>query len=64
MMMYRSFPKQVTLDADEVERITRIRLAQWLHVTPGQVDQMPAGDVEDVLQIMWADEQKYPTRKQ
>jgi len=48
----------VTLDPDEALRINRIRIAQWLHVTPGEVDAMPASDVEDVLQVMWADEQK------
>jgi len=61
--MRRLFPKQVTLDPDEALRINRIRIAQWLHVTPGEVDAMPASDVEDVLQVMWADEQKYPQGK-
>lgn len=56
--MGRKFPKQVLFDADEVYRINRVRMAKWLGVTPGQVDSMPAGDVEDVMQIMWADEQK------
>lgn len=61
--MKRLFPKQTFLDPDEAERINRIKVAQWLHVTPGMVDAMPASDVEDVMQIMWADEQKYPQRK-
>lgn len=61
--MARLFPKQVTLDADEVQRINRIRIAKWLHITPGAVDAMPASDVDDVIQVMWADEQDYPRRK-
>ena len=56
--MYRSFPKQVILDLDEVARINRVQIAKWLHVTPGMIDQMPAEDVDDVLQIMWAEEQR------
>lgn len=56
--MGRKFPKQVRFDADEVYRINRVRIAKWLGVTPGMIDQMPAADVEDVMQIMWADEQK------
>jgi hypothetical protein len=61
--MKRMFPKQVFLETDEAERINRIRVAQWLHITPGEVDAMPAADVEDVMNIMWADEQEYPRRK-
>jgi hypothetical protein len=56
--MHRKFPKQVSFDPDEVYRINRIRMAKWLGVTPGQVDSMPAADIDDVLNIMWADEQK------
>jgi hypothetical protein len=56
--MRRKFPSQVLFDADEVQRINRVRVAKWLGVTPGTVDTMPAADVEDVMQIMWADEQK------
>ena len=61
--MYRLFPKQVQFDADEVYRLNRVRIAKWLHITPGEVDAMPASDVEDVMQIMWADEQEYPKKK-
>ena len=61
--MKRLFPKQVFLDPEEVARIIRVRIAKWLHITPGAVDAMPAGDVEDVMQIMWADEQEYPRKK-
>lgn len=60
--MSRLFPKQVMFDLEEIYRINRVRIAKWLHITPGMVDAMPAGDVEDVMQIMWADEQEYPRK--
>lgn len=56
--MARKFPKQVVLDADEVTRLNRIRVAKWLGVTPSAVDEMPAEDVEDIFQVMWADNEK------
>jgi hypothetical protein len=43
---------------DEIHRINRIRMAKWLGVTPGEIDAMPASDVEDLQAVMWADSQK------
>lgn len=56
--MKRKHPSQVTLDPDEVRRIQRVRVAAYLGVMPHQTDDMPAGDFNDVLQVMWADSQK------
>jgi hypothetical protein len=56
--MHRKFPKQIVFNAEEAQRINRIRIAQWLHVTPSAVDAMPLADVEDVMEVMWADKQK------
>lgn len=56
--MSRKFPKSVRLDSDEVERAQRVRMAKWLHVTPAGIDAMTAADYQDVLEVMWADEQK------
>lgn len=55
--MRRKFPSQVTLDPDEVERINRVRVAHYLSKFPAEVDEMPIWDLNDILQIMWADEQ-------
>ena len=56
--MHRKFPKQIIFDEDEVWRINRIRIAKWLGVKPDEIDRMPASDVEDIMEIMWADDQK------
>jgi hypothetical protein len=56
--MKRKFPKQVMLDPDEVERVNRVRIARWMGIPPALVDEMSAQDVEDILEIMWADEMK------
>ena len=53
--MRRLFPSQVTLDADEVLRINRIRVAQIYGIPPAMVDAMPVSDVDDTLNVMWAD---------
>lgn len=39
------------LDAQEVDRIERAQVALLLHITPDEVDNMPAQDVSDVLEI-------------
>ena len=57
MWMARKFPKQVLLDADEIERVNRVRVAKWLGVTPAEVDAMPQADYDDVSSVMWADAQ-------
>tara|TARA_S200002703_G_scaffold70017_1_gene60665 strand:+ start:717 stop:926 length:210 start_codon:yes stop_codon:yes gene_type:complete len=41
----------VMLDAQEVDRIERAQVALLLHITPDEVDNMPAQDVSDVLEI-------------
>lgn len=46
------------LDADEVERATRVRIAQWYGIPPAAVDAMSVQDVDDTIQVMWADGQK------
>ena len=56
--MARKFPKQVTLDADEVYRVNRVHVAKWLGCLPADVDAMPQADVDDVMAVMWADSQK------
>jgi hypothetical protein len=57
MWMARKFPSQVRLDADEVYRINRIRVARYLHITPADVDAMPQSDYVDVCETMWAEGQ-------
>lgn len=42
------------LDEDEVLRINRIVIAEFLHIKPEDVDTMPLSDVEDILEILWA----------
>jgi len=56
--MSRRHPTQVLFDADEVRRVNRVRIAKYYGVTPGQVDAMAATDVDDTLEIMWAEAQK------
>lgn len=56
--MHRKFPAQITLEADEIERITRVRLAKYYGKFPHEVDEMPPRDREDTLQVLWADDQK------
>lgn len=51
------FPQQVTLDADEVYRINRIRIAEKFHKWPHEVDALPAEEASDILELMWADDQ-------
>ena len=47
---------QVAFEAWEVQRINRIRIAERLHVTPGDVDRMRWRDVQDCLDVWKADE--------
>jgi hypothetical protein len=61
--MRRRFPSQVMLDAEEVYRINRIRIAHYYGIPPAEVDRMPITDVEDTLQIMWADEEDDKRRR-
>jgi hypothetical protein len=56
--MKRKFPALVQLDADEVDRVNRIRVAQWYQISPREVDEMSVEDYETTMEIMWADAQK------
>ena len=56
--MARKFPNGVRLDPDEVFRAQRVRVAMKLHNMPAEIDAMPLGDYQDLLEVMWADEQK------
>lgn len=56
--MRRKFPSQVFLEPNEIYRVNRIRIAQFYGIKPQSVDEMPASDVEDTLEVMWADNQK------
>ena len=53
--MYTASPQAVTLDPVEVWRIQRVRIAERLHITPGQVDGMAYADVCDLLEVWRAD---------
>jgi hypothetical protein len=44
-------PQSVSLDAVEVDRIERAQVALILHMSPADVDSMPAQDVADVMEI-------------
>jgi hypothetical protein len=57
MWMARKFPSQVRLDADEVYRINRIRVARYLHITPADVDEMAQSDYADVCETLWFEAQ-------
>lgn len=46
------------LDPDEIIRVNRVRIATRLHKLPSEIDAMPASDVDDLLEVWWADEQK------
>lgn len=48
-------PKKVMLEAHEITRVNRIRVAKYLGQLPQVVDRMPYQDVADVLAIMRAD---------
>jgi len=48
-------PQAVTLDAVEVWRVQRVRIAERLHITPEQVDAMDYADVCDLLEVWLAD---------
>lgn len=41
----------MTIDALEADRIERAQVALLLHIAPHEVDDMPAQDVSDVLEI-------------
>jgi hypothetical protein len=51
------YPDSITPDPDEVYRINRIRVAQYLHCMPADVDAMPESDYQDLMEVMWAEEQ-------
>lgn len=51
-MLYRKAPRSVQLDADEVYRADRARLAILLHCTPAEIDRMPARDVFDLMAVL------------
>jgi hypothetical protein len=48
-------PAAVTLDPVEVWRVQRVRIAERLNITPGQVDDMDYADVCDLLEVWRAD---------
>ena len=56
-MLRYQFPKQVKLDEDEIAQVNRLRLAQLLHKTPGEIDAMPLEDALALLDLIRADEQ-------
>lgn len=48
-------PRMVTLEAHEVERITRVRIAEYLGKFPHEVDEMPYPDYMDMIAVIRAD---------
>jgi hypothetical protein len=58
--MATKFPEQVQLEPDEVFRINRIRIAEKFHKWPHEVDCLSAAEVEDILELMWADDKLAP----
>lgn len=56
--MKRKFPAQVTLEADEVYRSNRVKIARYYGVIPTMVDTMPQSDIDDTLNVIWAENQK------
>lgn len=50
------FPDQVQLEADEIERVNRVRVGLILHKLPSEIDAMPEADYKDVLAVLKADE--------
>lgn len=59
-MLYKrqKFPDQVFLDPDEAYRVNRVRIARYYGITPAAVDAMSEQDVQDTMEIMWAESQK------
>ena len=55
--MRRLFPRQVTLDADEQWRITRVHVCERLHITPQEFDAIPYPDLCDILEVWKADQE-------
>lgn len=53
--MATKFPEQVSLDPDEIYRVNRIRIAQHFHKFPHEIDDLPASEVDDILELMWVD---------
>lgn len=45
------------LDPEEVWRINRIVVAEFLGIEPARVDAMPQADIDDVLGLLWARQQ-------
>lgn len=45
----------VLLEPDEVYRINRVKVAKYYGIKPQEVDDMPQSDVDDTLQVMWAE---------
>jgi hypothetical protein len=56
--MNRKFPSQVRLTYEEVSRVNRVRVAQYLGISPAEVDAMPEEDYQDVVNVMWSEIQK------
>lgn len=56
--MHRKFPKQVIPDADEIDRVNRITIAEMYGIPPAAVDEMPEQDYQDTLDYLWAKEKK------
>lgn len=55
MYMASKYKDNVILDPEEVYRINRIAIAKYYGITPQEVDDMPQSDVDDTLQVMWAE---------
>lgn len=56
-MLATKAPGSVQLDADEVRRIHRARLALRLNKLPHELDSAPLVDIMDVIEIMRADDE-------
>lgn len=51
-------PRSWSLTTDEAYRVIRIRVAKYIGgIEPRQVDEWPQSDVDDVLGMIWAEEQ-------
>jgi hypothetical protein len=48
-------PASVTFDADEVDKIMRIRMARWLGIAPGEWDDMSIEDQGYAIEIARAE---------
>lgn len=55
-MMAELFPEQRQLGPETLYRVNRARLALRLGVLPSAIDEAPAGDIEDLIATIAADE--------